>query len=325
VIIADSDNHVIRFLSAARVVTTRAGAYPTPTPGLVDGQGTAARFRYPAGLALTPSGDVIVADWGNHAIRRIDPTGMVTTLAGGYPTPSPGFLDGVGTDAQFRYPQAVAVLQDHIIVADTENHALRKISPTGLVTLVAGGYPTAEFGLLDGLGASARFYWPSGLVVTGSGDLLVADYGNSAIRNVSLVGLVTTILGAYPAPSSGFVDGNPSTARINSPKALAVISELDIVIADSGNSAIRRLAVFNATSRLTEEPYQASLPPTLQTIASGTPPTPSPNLITFPLTASLPRATNKPPTASHFTPETSVDVSKSATVAFAIAALSWLL
>jgi sugar lactone lactonase YvrE len=121
--VADTGNHCIRVISPAGQVTTLAGA---PEPGYVDGQGAQARFSFPAGVAVDAEGNLYVADTANHRIRMITPDGAVTTLAG---SGEPGYADGPAGEAQFRAPEGVAVDADgNLIVADTGNHRIRKIT-----------------------------------------------------------------------------------------------------------------------------------------------------------------------------------------------------
>jgi DNA-binding beta-propeller fold protein YncE len=126
--VADTGNHCIRVISPAGQVTTLAGA---PEPGYADGQGAAARFNFPVGVAVDAEGNLYVADTANHRIRKITPDGKVTTLAG---SGEPGDADGPAGEAQFRAPEGVAVGADggdrggrFVIVADTGNHRICKI------------------------------------------------------------------------------------------------------------------------------------------------------------------------------------------------------
>ncbi len=181
--VADAgDNNRIRRISAEGTVTTLAGF----AEGFADGEGTAARLNTPSGLALDLAGNLYVADTGNHAIRKITPLGMVSTLAG---TGVAGFRDGARTRAQFNGPIGVAVdAHGNVYVADTYNDRIRKIDPQGQVSTLAGDRP----GNLDGVGAAARFDTPTALAVDAQGIVWVADTRNNAIRRVAPDGTVTT-------------------------------------------------------------------------------------------------------------------------------------
>ena len=168
--VADSANYAIRKITPAGVVTTFAGS---SIPGTADGTGTAARFNYPHGIASDSAGNLYVADTGNHAIRKISPAGVVTTLAGSIG--NAGSADGTGIAAQFFTPTTVAVdSTGTLFVTDSSNYTIRKVTSTGVVTTV-GGTPGAT-GDTSGLGGAARFYSPRGVAVDSSGNLFVGDY-----------------------------------------------------------------------------------------------------------------------------------------------------
>ena len=184
----DSDR--IRALRPDGTVTTLAGG----VEGFQDGQAAAARFDTPSGLALDATGNLYVADTGNHAIRKVTPEGVVTTLAG---TGKPGWRDGPGAQAQFDGPMGLGVDQaGRVIVADAYNDRIRAIAPDGQVTTLAGG---ALPGDADGPGASARFDTPCAVLVEPQGRIVVADTRNDALRAIDPAGNVTTIARVAPA------------------------------------------------------------------------------------------------------------------------------
>src|SRR5438093_609526 len=160
--------------------------------GSADGTGSAARFNGPYGVATDSSGNVYVADTGNCTIRKITPAGVVTTLAGlaGFT----GSADGTGSAARFNGPSSVATdSSDNVYVADTFNHTIRKITPAGVVTTLAG--LAGSFGSADGTGSAARFYYPGGVATDSSGNVYVADTFHITIRKVTPAGVVTTLAG----------------------------------------------------------------------------------------------------------------------------------
>ncbi|HWA26797.1 MAG TPA: immunoglobulin domain-containing protein [Lacunisphaera sp.] len=167
--------------------------------GAADGVGSAATFNIPVGLKFGPDGKLQVADSANNLIRTVTTAGQVTTLAGLPPPPGPnpgwseGILaDGTGNAARFWNPTDVAPdAAGNIYVADTGNNAIRRITPAGETTTVAGLYPASR-GRLDGLGAAARFAGPWGIAVGPLGELYVADSGNHLIRRIDPTGAVTT-------------------------------------------------------------------------------------------------------------------------------------
>ena len=134
VYVADTDNHTIRKITPSRVVRTLAGL--AGSHGSADGTGSAARFNFPLGVAVDSAGNVYVADTDNYTIRKITPSGVVRTLAGLAGT---GSADGTGSAARFNFPQGVAVdSAGNVYVADTSNHTIRKITPSGVVSTFAG-------------------------------------------------------------------------------------------------------------------------------------------------------------------------------------------
>jgi hypothetical protein len=155
-----------------------AGSY-----GSNDGPGSAARFYLPVGSAVDSSGNVYVADTYNHTIRKVTPAGVVTTLAGLAGTY--GNADGTGSAARFNYPSGVAVdSSGNVYVADTYNHTIRKVTPAGVVTTLAGLAGT--YGSADDTGSAARFNYPWGVAVDDLGNVYVADTSNYTIRKITV-------------------------------------------------------------------------------------------------------------------------------------------
>jgi hypothetical protein len=176
--VADCGNHLIRVISPEGVVTTIAGS--AAAWGSADGTGSSARFNGPIGLALDRAGNLFISDSNNHTIRKVTPTGEVSTWAGA-PLES-GYADGDRRAARFFQP-AELTFDPHgaLYVADAMNHAIRKISPDGKVTTVAGFNNKA--GSTDGENQRAHFYNPYGLAFLPSGELVIADAYNQTIRN----------------------------------------------------------------------------------------------------------------------------------------------
>ena len=161
----------------------------------------------------------------------------VTTLAG--QALVSGAANGNGTNALFSDPAAIIPdTNGNFFVADSQNHAIRKITTNGVVTTFVG--QLGIFGSLNGTGTNARFNTPSGLAFDGSGNLFVADTGNSTIRKISPAGAVSTFAGI--AGSSGFADGAAGGAQFDSPLGIAVATNGDVLVADSGNHCIRRIS-----------------------------------------------------------------------------------
>ncbi|MCU0579733.1 MAG: hypothetical protein MUF69_09340, partial [Desulfobacterota bacterium] len=218
VYVTDTENHRIRKISPLGQVTTLAGS----AQGCSDGQGPAASFFFPIGIAVDGAGNVYVADTFCRMIRKITPGGQVSTVKEGYNIVS------------FNQPRGIAVTTagDLIFVADTENHQIKKLTPAGSVTLLAGsGAPGSQ----DGTGSSASFNFPRGLARDSLGNIYVADQNNHRVRKITPAGVVTTIAGSV----AGFQEGG--TAMFDTPASTAVDSLLNVYVADSNNHAIRKI------------------------------------------------------------------------------------
>ncbi len=242
--VADCYNHTVRKVSAGGVVTTLAGL--AGNPGAANGAGHAANFNYPRGMAVDSGGNAYAADFQSHTIRKITPAGLVTTLAGLAGTA--GTVDGTGSAARFMYPQGLAVnASNNLYVADTGNCAIRKITPAGVVTTLAG--KAGIYGTNDATkGANARFRYPYGVAVDAAGNVYVADTYSHTIRKVSQSGAVTTLAGA--AGTSGTNDGAGTAARFCYPYSVAVDAQGNIYVADTSNHTIRMVTQSGAVTTL---------------------------------------------------------------------------
>lgn len=252
VYVADSFNSTIRKVSPAGVVVTLAGN--PGHPGTNDGIGSEASFFQPTGVAVDSAGFVYVADIYNHTIRKITPQGSVTTLAG---TPGQeGSVDGSGKAARFSMPAGVAVDGiGNIYVADTGNHTIRKITPAGSVTTLAGN--PGEQGPMDGSGSAARFTYPYGIAVDGAGTVYVADTYNWRVRKVTPSGDVTTLAGSGLHPyQTQSVDGPGQLARFDQPTGIAVDPLGNVYVADEGNYTIRKITPGGDVSTFAGTPPQ---------------------------------------------------------------------
>ena len=237
VYVADASNHRIRLITATGEVSTLAG---TGRVGSTNGAGTAAEFDEPVGVAVDSSGNLYVADYGNHRIRRITPTGEMSTLAGS----TEGFRDGAGIEAQFDFPSGVTVdAEGNVYVTDYFNHLIRKITATGEMSFLAGA---GTSGSADGVGTAAQFYSPTGVTADSSGNLYVADYGNHRIRKITATGEMSTLAGS----TEGSADGAGTTAQFNGPIDVAVDAEGNVYVTVYGNHRIRRITLTGEVSTL---------------------------------------------------------------------------
>jgi len=270
VYVADSANNRIRKISPGGVVSTLAGSGAS---AFANGIGAGASFDTPSGVSFDTSGNVYVADSTNNCIRKISPGGVVSTLAG---SGTGAFANGIGAGASFYLPFGVAVdTSGNVYVADSANSRIRKISPGGVVSTLAGS-GTGTFA--DGIGTGATFHTPFGVALDTSGNCYVADWGHNRIRKISPGGVVTTLASfKYPSrvtvDSSGnvyvadsannrirkissggdvstlagsgagtFADGSGAVASFNGPRGMALDTSGNLYVADSANHRIRKLS-----------------------------------------------------------------------------------
>ena len=293
--IVDSYCGTLRKITPGGVVTTLAG--PTPVMGCAfgsaDGQGNAARFNSPSGTAVDSAGNVYVADSGNCTLRKVTPSGVVTTLAGspnvcasvdgpqdvarfdplagaavdasdniwvtswygctvrrvtqaGYVTTVAGVsgscssMDGMGTAARFNNPSGIAVDGDgNFFIADETGCTIRKLTPAGVVTTLAGEPDVC--GAVDGTGNLALFNVPSWTAVDNAGNIYVSDYLNFTVRQVTPAGVVTTLAGLPLTPGSA--DGEGAAARFDHPDGVAVDRQGNVYVADRNNNTVRKIVI----------------------------------------------------------------------------------
>ncbi|HRG48615.1 MAG TPA: NHL repeat-containing protein, partial [Leptospiraceae bacterium] len=230
IFIAERDAYVIRKITTTGVVTTFAGS---GFSGNTDATGASASFNLPISVGTDGSGNLYIADQGNHKIRKITSGGVVTTFAG---SGTQGSSDATGTSASFSSPRGIAVDgSGNVFVADCWNNKIRKITSGGVVTTFAG---SGTQGSTDATGTAATFYCPAGLAVDSLGNVFVSDQGNNKIRKITSGGVVTTLVGSG---FSGNTNGIGTLASFNVPIGLAVDSLGNIYVADSNNDRIRKI------------------------------------------------------------------------------------
>ncbi|MCL2625432.1 MAG: SMP-30/gluconolactonase/LRE family protein [Cystobacterineae bacterium] len=240
--ITDSMNHCIRRMDAgaSRTITTLAGSCGVNTRGDSDGTGGAAQFNEPDGIAIDVSGDFYVADSRNNRIRKVTQAGEVSTVVGS----TPGFADSTENAAHFNYPNSVAIdfKTGTLYVADTWNNRIRKLTPDGSVSTLAGSGPTGEDNgtYADGPGNEARFNFPHGMAIDERNDYLyVVDGYNNRIRMVTPAGWVSTLAGS----ERGYADGKGRDARFYFPHGIVIDAQGTLYITDSSNHRIRKIVL----------------------------------------------------------------------------------
>lgn len=253
--------------------------------GTADGTGAAARFNASFGISSDASGNVFVADSQSESIRKISPTAVVSTFAG---TPGiNGITDGTGAAASFNVPTDVAVDRlGNIFVVEDVNKSVRKITPAGVVTTIAGTSMDGPYGIAidssdnlfiadyrgqkivkitaagivsdfagaygggsdDGTGLNAKFGGPMGIAIDGSDNIYVTDEGNHTIRKITQAGVVTTIAGM--AGQQGYADCIGTAARFQHPQGIDIDSSGNLYVVDHGNVVIRKISPAGVVTTL---------------------------------------------------------------------------
>lgn len=224
--VADAFNHRIRKITPAGSVSTLAGS---GSEGSANGAGEVAQFYYPMGVAVDSAGNVLVADFGGHRIRKVTPAGEVSTLAG---SGARGAANGEASSASFSEPHGIAVdADDNVYVAEWGSHRIRKITPEGQVSTLAG---SGSAGAANGTGVDASFDRPLGVAVDRAGNVYVADGQNSLIRKITPDGVTTTLAGAV----------------FYEPRGVAVDVDGYVYVADTENNVIRRVSPTGTVTTL---------------------------------------------------------------------------
>ncbi len=229
--VADTGSNKIRKITQAGVVSTLAGS---GAAGSSDGTGTAASFDFPVGIATDSSGNVYVSEWGNDAIRKITPAGVVSTFVPG------------GANSDLDNPSGLALdSSGNLYVADTGSSSIKKVTPAGALSNYAGWADNPGWFDSD-TAADARFDSPQGLAIKSSdGTLYVADTNNHCLRQIAADGKVTTFIGDTSNRQPGFADGNIGSGRLNSPRGISYFG--NIHVADTVNHSIRSYQGYNST------------------------------------------------------------------------------
>jgi sugar lactone lactonase YvrE len=252
------------------------------TFGFKDGAASVAQFRDPYGLVVAASGDIYITDSNNNRIRKITPAGVVSTFAG---KGTIGSINGAGNIAQFNYPHGLALDgAGNMYVADAGNNKIRKITPDGVVSTLAGD---GVAGFVNGTGANAEFDFPDGITLDAAGNVYVSDGNNGCIRKITPAGVVSTfgdaVLGfpegivrdaagnfytadvehsliyktsaageatVLAGSTFGLVDGAGGKAKFLNPEGLAIDAAGNLYVGDLGNNAIRKITPDGVVSTI---------------------------------------------------------------------------
>jgi sugar lactone lactonase YvrE len=238
IFVADTGNNRVRRIATNGIIMTVAGNGSSAYSG-DGGPGTNASLRSPNRVALDASGNLLISDGNNNRIRRLDRSGVITTLAG---NGTPSFLGdgGPATNASLHSPTAIAMdALTNLFIADSLNHRIRKVSADGVITTVAGN-GSATFSGDGGPATNASLYRPSGLAVNADGSIFLADTSNNRVRRLGTNGIITTVAGTGVASYSG--DRGPATnATLRTPGSVAVDASGNLLISDTANNRIREV------------------------------------------------------------------------------------
>jgi sugar lactone lactonase YvrE len=249
VLIADTDNNRVRMVSPSGMISTVAGTGKGGFSG--DGGPATKAGMNPWTLALDAAGNLFIGDSGNYRVRKVSTDGLITTVAG---SGKGGFSGdgGPATEARIHGPGGIAVdAAGNLFIADTDNHRIRKVSPEGIITTVAGSGPTGIAKGLSagdgGLATEARLNGPFSLALDRAGNLYFSENGDFLgsnkgyrVRKVDAKGIITTVAGSDGRGFTG--DGGPATqAHLDTPTGVAVDAAGNLFIGDWGNLRVRKV------------------------------------------------------------------------------------
>lgn len=229
-IVLDTENHSIKAVNSEGTTITLVG---NGSEGDVNGDGSNVRLRFPSGMCLMANEDIVFCDTGNHKIKKLDKDSNVTTVAG-------STIGSTNNDnplfAQFNQPAGVAADADqNLYVCDRGNNAIRKITPSGVVTTLAGG----SLGDLDAGGVEVRLNQPTDISIGFRNELYFIDFGNRVVKRLTQTGQVTSLFGF---DAERFGEGAFNRLLFTSPRGIAIAESGDIYITD-GNR-IKKLAIL---------------------------------------------------------------------------------
>jgi sugar lactone lactonase YvrE len=245
--IADYNNHRVRKVTSGGLISTVAGNGIQGYSG-DGGPATSAQLSGPHKLALDAAGNLFIADLGNQCIRKVTSDGVISTVAGNK-AQGQGYSgdDGPATSAQLNFPVGVALdATGNLFIADSGNNRIRKVTPGGIISTVAGN-GNAGYSGDGGPPTSALLSGSKGVALDVTGNLFIADSGNNRIRKVTPGGIISTVAGNGNAGYSG--DGGPAnSAQLSGPTGIVVDSAGNLFIADFSNQCIRKVTALNSSA-----------------------------------------------------------------------------
>ncbi|MGB3947487.1 MAG: T9SS type A sorting domain-containing protein [Bacteroidia bacterium] len=240
VYIADKNNSVIRKVNTFGIITTIAGTSVTGYSG-DGGLATSAKIYFPAAVATDAAGNVYISDTYNHAIRKVNTSGIISTVAGGNGIGYSGD-GGVATSAEFNFPWGLTVDNaGNIFIGDEHNHVIRKVNTSGIISTVAGTGASGYAGD-GGLATSAQLNVCNGVVSDALGNLYISDTYNNVIRKVSSSGIITTIAGTGVAGYSGN-GGAALSAQLDTPSSITLDTAGNVLFTDGDNHVVRKITL----------------------------------------------------------------------------------
>ncbi|WMW80542.1 hypothetical protein RF679_18165 [Undibacterium cyanobacteriorum] len=242
----------LRKISSSGIVSTLAGPDQLFARGASDGSGANVRFNSPKGIAIDKDNNIFIADTNNGTIRKITPSGLVSTYAG--KAGSLGSTDGSINTALFSSPRSLRFdKQGNLYVVEAANNVIRKISSAGIVSTVAGN-ANAVGAYVDGVGGIARFNFPRDITFDLAGNAYVSDLSNSTIRKITTDGMVSTWFG--PKSNSGIADGNGGRAQFFGPSGIVSDNVGNYYVSDTSNHTIRKVSASGDVTTLTGSPTE---------------------------------------------------------------------
>jgi sugar lactone lactonase YvrE len=261
ILVADKGNNQIRKVTTAGVVSLVSGTLLSGSSNATK-IGDVASFNGPTGVAVDALGNIFVADFGNHTIRKIATTGAVTLFAGvsGNSGNNNAVIPATATanaiNPRFNNPAGLAIdIAGNVYVADYGNNLIRKISVVdGTISTVAG----KSLGNVDGVGTAASLNGPRAIAIDGAGNLFVADANNNTIRKIDLTGSVTTFAGTGKA---GNADGSGKAASFNHPSGITIDTNGNLFVADAGNNLVRKITPAGVVTSVAGSGYSTLVTP----------------------------------------------------------------